>query len=173
MAGLSEAVNEAIKDPNEAKASYGIELEWLSGTRSKVRTLPMQLGNHKINRSFDFEIDEPNQLLGINSAPNPAEYLLGGLAGCMCVTFMAGATLKGIQIESLKIQIKGDLDLSYFFGLKSDTHAGFPELNIQFIIDGDGTKEQYSALIEKVRNHSPNFCTINNAVSCKTGFLDD
>lgn len=164
IAGISEAANEIKENPVEANAKYGIELEWLSGTRSKVRTLPMTIGEHKVVRDFEFQIDEPNQLLGINSAPNPAEYLLGGLAGCLCVTFITGATLKGVQIESLKIQIKGNLDLSYFFGIKEDSHAGFPQLEVNFMIDGEGSREQYEQLIEKVKKHSPNFCTIKHQV---------
>ena len=34
-------------------------------------------------RSFSFVIDEPGALGGTNEAPNPVEYLLGSLAGCL------------------------------------------------------------------------------------------
>lgn len=164
IAGLSEFANEVKENTIESKATYGVTLNWESGTKTKVLTKNMVLGNHKIVRDFEFTIDEPTQLLGVNSAPNPAEYMLGGLAGCMAVTFMAGATAMNIQIDKLQLEIDGELDLKGFLGLDSDTNPGFPELKFIFHVKGNGTQEQYNKLIERVTKHSPNFNTIQNEV---------
>ncbi|WP_452599822.1 OsmC family protein [Pontimicrobium sp. MEBiC01747] len=164
IAGLSEFTNE-VKDSNkEGKASYGISLDWVSGTKTKVKTKNMVLGEHKIIRDFEFVIDEPSQLLGVNHAPNPAEYMLGGLAGCMAVTFMAGATAMKIEINKLNIEIDGELDLNGFLGIDKQVNSGFPELKFIFNVQGNGTQEQYNKLIERVMQHSPNFNTIKNEV---------
>lgn len=164
IAGLSEFTNE-VKDNNiEGKAAYGITLDWVSGTKTKVKTKNMVLGNHKVVRDFEFLIDEPSQLLGVNHAPNPAEYMLGGLAGCMAVTFMAGATAMNIEINALKIEIDGALDLSGFLGIDKNINSGFPELKFIFYVKGNGTQDMYNKLIERVTKHSPNFNTIKNEV---------
>ena len=160
IAGLSEFANEVKESPKEGKAKYGIELNWISGTKSVVKTKNMQLGDHKLVRNFEFNIDEPGQLLGINSYPNPQEYLLGGLAGCMAVTFIAGATLMGIRLESLTLEIDGELDLKGFLGVSEDDHIGFPELKYTFNVKGEGTSEQYAQLLERVKRHSPNYSTV-------------
>ena len=165
VAGLSEYTNEVKESTVEGSASYGIELEWVSGTKMNVKTKNMTLGNHKLIRDFNFTVDEPNQLLGVNSAPNPAEYLLGGMAACMAVTFMAGATAMNIEIDMLKLEIDGDLDLQGFLGINEDTNPGFPELKFIFNVKGNGTTAQYNKLIERVQKHSPNFNTIKNEVS--------
>lgn len=164
IAGLSEYTNEVKEKNEEGKASYGIELNWESGTKTVVKTKNMVLGNHKLIRDFSFIIDEPTQLLGVNCAPNPAEYMLGGLAGCMAVTFMAGATAMNINIDQLKLEIDGELDLKGFLGIDSNTNPGFPELKFIFHVKGNGTQEQYNKLIERVTMHSPNFNTIKNEV---------
>jgi uncharacterized OsmC-like protein len=164
IAGLSEYANEVKENNIEGKASYGIELNWESGTKTVVKTKNMVLGNHKLIRDFSFTIDEPTQLLGVNCAPNPAEYMLGGLAGCMAVTFMAGATAMNINIDQLRIEIDGELDLKGFLGINTGTNPGFPELKFIFHIKGNGTQEQYNKLIERVTKHSPNFNTIKNEV---------
>jgi len=164
IAGLSEYANEVKENNIEGKASYGIELNWESGTKTTVSTKNMTLGSHKIVRDFNFIIDEPTQLLGVNSAPNPAEYMLGGLAGCMAVTFMAGATAMNINIDQLKLEIVGELDLKGFLGIDQSTNSGFPELKFIFHVKGNGTQEQYNKLIERVTMHSPNFNTIKNEV---------
>ena len=164
ISGLSEFANEVKESPKEGKAKYGIELNWISGTKSVVKTKNMQLGGHRLVRNFEFNIDEPGQLLGINSYPNPQEYLLGGLAGCMAVTFIAGATLMNIRLESLSLEIDGELDLQGFLGLNPDVNPGFPELKFIFHVEGNGTQEQYEKLMERVTMHSPNYNTIKNEV---------
>lgn len=164
IAGLSEYANEVKEQNIEGKASYGVELNWESGTKTKVSTKNMKLGNHKLIRDFEFAIDEPNELLGINSAPSPAEYMLGGMAGCMAVTFMAGATAMNIQIDQLKLEIDGELDLQGFLGLNAEVNPGFPELKFIFHVKGNGTQEQYEKLMERVSRHSPNYNTIKNEV---------
>lgn len=164
IAGLSEFVNEVKEDNQEAKATYGIILNWESGTKTTISTKNMVLGRHKLVRDFNFTIDEPTQILGLNSAPNPAEYLLGGLAGCMAVTFLAGATAMDIKIDQLQLEIDGKLDLKGFLGIDPDTNSGFPELKFIFHVKGNGTQEQYNKLMDRVTKHSPNFNTIKNEV---------
>ena len=95
-----------------------------------------------------------------SSYPNPQEYLLGGLAGCMAVTFIAGATLMGVRLESLSLAIDGELDLKGFLGINDDEHVGFPELKYAFTVKGEGTEEQYAQLLERVKRHSPNYSTV-------------
>ena len=164
IAGLSEYANEVKQDDSQSKATYGVTLNWESGTKTQISTKNMVLGNHKLIRDFNFTIDEPTQLLGVNCAPNPAEYMLGGLAGCMAVTFMAGATAMDIKIDKLQLEIDGELDLKGFLGLNGDSDVGFPELKFIFNVEGNGTQEQYNSLLERVQKHSPNFNTFKNEV---------
>ena len=164
ISGLSEFANEVKDSPIEGKAKYGVELNWISGTRSVVKTKNMKLGEHKLVRDFQFEIDEPNQMLGINCAASPAEYLFGGLAGCMAVTFMAGATAMDISIDSLKLEIDGELDLQGFLGTDENSPVGFPEIKYIFHVKGNGTQEQYQKLMDRVAKHSPNFNTVKSEV---------
>ena len=164
ISGLSEFANEIRERNIESKATYGVKLNWESGTKTTVSTKNMILGEHKIIRDFNFTIDEPTQLLGVNSAPNPTEYMLGGLAGCMAVTFMTGATAMNIEIDKLELEIDGELDLMGFLGLNDNSTVGFPELKFIFNVKGNGTQEQYNTLLERVSKHSPNYNTIKNEV---------
>ena len=164
IAGLSEYANEVKENNLEGRATYGVVLDWVSGTKTKVKTKNMVLGNHKLVRDFEFTIDEPTQLLGVNCAPNPAEYMLGGLAGCMAVTFMAGASLMNIEVDHLQLEVDGELDLRGFLGVDDPIDAGFPELKFVFNVKGNGTEAQFNTLMERVMKHSPNFNTMKNEV---------
>jgi uncharacterized OsmC-like protein len=164
ISALSEFSNEVIEHPAEAKAKYGVNLKWQSGTKSKISTKTMELGNHRSIRSFEMGMDEPRSLLGLNTAPNPQEYLMAGLAGCMSVVFMAGAALMNIKIESLQIDIDGELDLTGFLHSDSDTTAGLPQIDYTIRVKGTGTEEDYQSLITRITRHSPNYATLANPV---------
>jgi len=164
-AALSEFVNEVVNAPEEGLMSYGIEIDWESGTRTRTQTKPMLVGPHRVSRSFEWKADEPRQLMGNNHGPNPQELLLSGLGSCMMVSFIAGATAEGIQLESVKLDFEGVLDLRGFFGLGTNATVGFPELNYTLHVSGDGTPEQFEALHQRAISHSPNAQTIVNPVN--------
>lgn len=163
-AALSEFVNEVSASPEEGLISYGIEIDWESGTRTRTHTKPMLVGPHRVSRSFEWKADEPRQLMGNNHGPNPQELLLSGLGSCMMVSFIAGATAEGIQLESVKIDFDGVLDLRGFFGLGTNATVGFPEISYTLHVTGDATSEQFEELHRKAIAHSPNAQTIENPV---------
>ena len=166
-AALSEFVNEVSDKPEEAMMTYGIEINWESGTRSRTETKPMMVGPHHVSRSFVWKADEPRQLMGNNHGPNPQELLLSGLGSCMMVSFIAGATAAGIQLETMRIDFDATLDLRGFFGLGTNSTVGFPEIRYQIHVTGDATPEEFEALHRKAVTHSPNAQTILNPVPLK------
>lgn len=164
VSGLSEFVNEVKDQCEQSDIKYGVHIDWVSGTRTKATVQNITLGGQRLVRNFSFEIDEPNQLLGLNSNPTPQEYLMAGVAGCMSVTFVAGATLLGIILESLRIEISGEIDLSGFLGIECLQPTGFKEFTCNIIVSGNGTSEQYEVLRQRVMKHSPNYASMVNGV---------
>jgi len=171
VSGLSEYANEVREFPVEGQTKWGVELNWVSGTRMEVKTLPMQLGEFKLSRNFNFEVDEPTQLGGINCAANPQEYLMTGVVSCIAVTFMAGATANQIAIDSLKMQLKGEINLQGFLGLNNEQHAGFQELELDIIVKGEGSQEDFDNLLNQVKKYSPNFNNMQNEVRIKPNLV--
>jgi len=151
--------------PEEAISRYGITAEWEGGVNSTIHTHDQQVGSKLVPKNFEFKVGEPDELLGDNSRPTPQDYLLGGLAGCMMVGFVAGATKRNINLNHVKLQIMGYLDLAGFLNVNEESPIGFPKLNFQFEVDGNGTSEQYDEIIESVQKFSSNYRTISDAVS--------
>ncbi|MBW0159440.1 OsmC family protein [Sedimentimonas flavescens] len=163
-AALSEFVNEVQNTPEEAVMEYGIEINWESGTRSRTETKAMKVGPHQVSRSFSWKSDEPRQLMGNNHGANPQELLLSGLGSCMMVSFIAGATAAGIQLESVRIDFDATLDLRGFLGIGSNATVGFPEIRYTIHATGDASEEEFAELHRKSVAHSPNAQTILNPV---------
>ena len=172
ISGLSEFTHEVKDDSGEALLCTGVKLDWQNGTRMNVATRSMYLGPHRVIRDFGFAIDEPRQLLGLNSAPNPQEYLLGALAGCMAVVYTIGASLLEVHLESLQIQIDGKLDLRGMMGLADDVPVQLQDVSYVIRVQGDGTGEQYEALHERVKRYSPNYNAFINPINLKSGTVE-
>lgn len=166
-AALSEFVNEVRDTPHEAVMDYGINITWESGTRSRVEAKPMHVGGHRVSRKFSWKADEPRQLMGTNHAANPQELLLSGLGACMMVSFLAGASAKGIQIETLEIDFEASLDLRGFMGIEANSAVGFPEIQYTIHVTGDASAEAFETLHRASVVHSPNAQTILNQVALK------
>lgn len=162
---LSEFANEVRESPEEGTVSYGVQLAWESGTRSRAEAKTMAVGRHRVCRSFTWKVDEPRQLLGTNHGPNPQELLLSGLGACIMVSFLAGATAMGLQIESLSVDIDAELDLHGFLGLETNKPTGFSGVRYRIAVAGDGTPEQFEALRALAIAHSPNANALTRGVA--------
>lgn len=164
-AGLAELADEINRDPAQGRVSYGVGLEWRSGMRAQVEALPMQVGDQRVSRGMRWEIDEPRQLGGSNHAPNPQEYLLGGLAGCLMVGFMVGASVRGIQIERLAIEVHAGLDLAGFLGVREDAPVALDGVCYTMTVAADASEAVLEELRELAQAHSPNAMSLLHGVA--------
>ena len=163
--GLAQYIELITKQKEEAISAYGITAEWLGGTKTRVSTHNQQIGSTEVVKNFDFTIDEPNELLGRNSFPTPQDYLLGGMAGCMMVGFVVAASTKDIKLDSVKLTIKGALNLRGFLNVDAAAPIGFDKIEFNFDVQGSGTKEQYNEIIKNVQHFSPNYRTITDSIN--------
>ncbi len=164
LAAVSELVNEIRESPDEGIADYAVQLDWQTGTRCQVRTQAMSLGPHKVNRNFAWTIDEPRQLGGTNHGPNPQEVLLSGLGSCLMVAYIIGASVLGVRLESLSLQVSGSIDLRGFFGIGEDPPVGFSGLSYRVEVTSDATEAQLQLLHKQVQERSPNRRTLAEGV---------
>lgn len=164
LEALGEYVELITNKPVEAIAALGITANWKGGVTTEITTHSKKIGSTLVEKQFKYLIDEPNELLGNDLHPNPQDYILGGMAGCMMVGFVAGATAKGIKLEHVSLTIVGELDLRGFLEVSPDASVGFETLQFNFIVKGSGIQEDYDAIAEHVRKISPGYNTIANPV---------
>ncbi len=159
------AYTQVITDhPEQAISEYGIVAEWRGGVHSEIRTLNQYIGGKEVVKDVSFHVGEPKELLGNNAYPTPQDYLLGGMAGCMMVGFVASASARNIKLDEVKLTIKGALNLRGFLNVDADAPVGFAEVQFNFAVKGDGSQAQYDEIIAGVQQSSPNYRTISDAV---------
>jgi uncharacterized OsmC-like protein len=162
---LQAVVREVGQDPSKGKVEFRVRSAWKGGTRSEASVDYFTLGGQRIPRTFKIAADEPMELLGQNSAPNPQELLMTALNACIMVGYVAGAAVNGIALEKLEIETTGELDLRGFLGIDDSVKPGYDSLNYVVRIKGNGTPEQFEAIHENVIKTSPNYFNVSRPVT--------
>jgi len=164
LGALQEIVQAIGLDPGKAQADFCVKTKWLGQTRSEASVDTLVLGGETIPRGYKICIDEPLQLLGQNTAPNPQEMLMAAFNACITVGYVAGAAVSGITLEKLEIETRGSLDLRGFLGLDDKIKPGYDKIQYTVRMKGNGTLEQYREIHEKVMKTSPNYFNLSQPV---------
>jgi uncharacterized OsmC-like protein len=154
---LDQVIETVTRDPAAALVSFRVSTEWTGQTRSRSSVESYTIGGSEVPRRFTIDADEPVELLGSNSAPNPQELLMSALNACMMVGYVAQAAVRGIRLDACRIETSGELDLRGFLGLADDVPPGYRQLNYVAHISGDGTAEQFAEIHQAVMQTSPNY----------------
>ena len=150
VVSLAKKISE---EPHVADTTWCAEVNWDGGLRSSA----------KVREFTPSKSDEPEQLGGSNTGPNPVEQILGALGSCLAVGYAANATAAGITIKDMKIEVEGKLDLHTFLGLK-DGNAGFSDIKVRVKLDSDADPDALQALHDRVTGTSPVGHTLGRAI---------
>ena len=161
---LSQVIEAIQSDPAKGLVQFTVRSAWKGQARSETSINSYRLGGSEVRRNFKIAIDEPFELLGENTAPNPQETLMAALNACMIVGYVAGAAIKGIRLNKLEIETCGELDLRGFLGLDPNIRPGYESLRYVVRIKGDGTAEDFQAIHENVMKTSPNYFNITRPI---------
>lgn len=136
--------------------------ELANGTFEATSVLGKQLDVQASTRQFTFNIDEPAGLGGTDIAANPVEYVLASLGACQAIVYRALSSLKGIQLDSVTVKTKGNLDLNGFLGLDKNTRPGFNKVEFETILVSDEAPEKLFNLSKQVEALCPVLDIISN-----------
>jgi uncharacterized OsmC-like protein len=157
LQALEEVVDAINQDAGCAAVAFRVKTEWQGQTRSESVVEGYRIGGKEVARRFTIAADEPHELLGANSAPNPQELLMSAVNACMTVGYVAQASVRGITLDACTIETDGELDLRGFLGLDDKVPAGYRRINYTVTLKGDGTREQFEDIHRAVMATSPNY----------------
>jgi uncharacterized OsmC-like protein len=164
LTALGEAVEAIEGDAKQAIVGFDVVTRWKGQTRSETIVEGYTMGGDRIARSHKIVADEPRELLGGDSAPNPQELLMAAFNACITVGYVAGASVKGITLDSLEIRTRGELDLRGFLGLSDAVAPGYEAVDYEVLIKGNGSPEQFEEIHETVLKTSPNYFNISRPI---------
>jgi len=170
-AALRETMTAIKADPRKGIARFGAKTVWKNGFLSESTIDGWSLGGERLPKQFTIQIDEPRELLGEDSSPNPQEYLMAAMNSCMLNTFVAVCSMLDVTLESLEFESHGELDLRGFLGLDSAVPAGYEQIHYTIRVKGNGTPEQYRKAHEAMIATSPNYYNINKAIQLESELI--
>ncbi|GEL17937.1 OsmC family protein [Pseudonocardia asaccharolytica] len=159
---LGSLINRVKEEPEKGQTVWTATTRWDKGFRSEATI-----------RSHTVPMDEPMQLGGSDTAPNMVEMVLGAYGCCLTTGFVANAGMLGIELESVDINLAGDLDLQGFFGLKppEECPPGYTEVRAEINLNAPkATEEQLKQLYDSVIATSPVGNIITRPVKVVTEF---
>jgi len=124
--------------------TYKAQIKWVEGTKVETKI-----------REFTVSIDEPLELRGTNTAPNPVELLLAALGGCIVLTYWGYAKKFGIEIEDLVINLEGDMIPGGWIDEKGRERRGFKQIRYEVQIKTKATEEKVLQLHKLVEEKCP------------------
>lgn len=166
---LGQAVEAITEESAVGQFRFRAETEWTVALRC-VTTIDDfdQAGERVHTQEFVIEGDEPEQILGKRTAPNAVELLLAALGSCLSVGYAANAAAMGIELDDLRFELEGDVDLRGFLGISEDVRAGYSSVTCTAYIDADASEEELAELRDRVETTTPLMDSITNAVRLET-----
>ena len=147
---------------------------WIEGAhnRSTIQAF-YGAGQEDATRTEAFTVDagEPAVLLGTDTGPNPAEYLLHALAACLTTSLVYVAAARGVHLTKVESTLEGDMDVRGALGLDDDFRNGFTQIRVNFHVEGDAPEEKLRAVVERAQQRSAVFDMVTNGVPVDVGVV--
>jgi putative redox protein len=109
------------------------------------------------NGTHTWRADEPADLGGDNTGPNPYDLLLGALAACTTITLSMYTKRKGINMTSLSVEYSYDKVHADDCEVCEDDHVGMIDrVTSRIFIDGDfdeSTRERLVGIAQRCPVH--------------------
>lgn len=162
VTALFETID-AVKANHEiAQFQFRAQNRWMGGDHNHSTIEGFHGACQEMMHAQVFALDngEPSVLLGADRHPNPVEYVLHALIGCLTTTMVYHAAARGIAIDSIDSQLAGDLDLRGFLGLSDKVRKGFHTIRVQLRVKSSAP----ASLLRELAKFSPVYDIVSNSL---------
>ena len=159
---------DAIKaEPSLATFQFRARNRWIDGAHNRTTIRDFYAANQEdTSRASEFVLDagEPAILLGTDTGPNPAEYLLHALAACLTTSLVYVAAARGVRLTEVESTLEGDMDVRGALGLDDEYRNGFEQIRVSFRVEGDAPEEKLREIVARAAQRSAVFDMVTNGV---------
>jgi uncharacterized OsmC-like protein len=153
--------------PELARFQFRATNRWIGGAhnRSTIKGF-YAAGGEDTSRAQAWELDagEPAILLGTDTGPNPAEYLLHALAACLTTSIVYVAAARKVELTSVESTLTGDMDVRGALGVDDEPRNGFERITVSFRVTGNAPAEKLREIVERARRRSAVYDIVTNGV---------
>ena len=162
------ATLDAVKaQPELGTFQFRVRNRWIGGAhnRSAIQGF-YAAGGEDASRAEPFELDagEPPILIGTNTGPNPAEYLLHALAACLTTSIVYIAAARKVALTSVESTLTGEMDVRGALGVDDEPRNGFERIGVSFRVTGDAPEEKLREVVRRAQQRSAVYDMVTNGV---------
>lgn len=154
--------------PEIAEFRFRAHNRWIAGSHNRTAIKDFYgAGQEDTSRTEPFVLDagEPAVLLGTDTGPNPAEFLLHALAACVTTSLVYVAAARGVRLTEVESTLEGDINLQGTFGIDTDNYRnGFERIRMTVRVRGDAPPEKLREVVARGRARSAVFDMVTNGV---------
>lgn len=122
-------------------------------------------------RDHSLTIDEPKGIGGSDMGPSPVEVILAALGSCQEITYRAYATAMGIELDSVSVELEGDIDFRGFFAVDDSVRPGYENIRAVVTIESQASPAELGKLRDIVNAHCPVLDILTNPVPVTIDFV--
>jgi len=156
---INKMVEDVKRNPASAKATFYATTNWKSGFHNEAEISNFAVGGAKLKhaKTFKVEGDHPKELLGTDKGPASVEVLLGALGHCISNGWAMYGAMMGVSVESLRLEVEGDIDLQGMMGLPEPgkVRPGYQNIRVTHYVKSKASKEKLEQVKQMAEDLSP------------------
>ena len=169
---LGTVVETIKREPEVAKVTFRVQTNWNSGDGFRVTSTAknFKMGGQTVERekSFTLVSDFPGQMGGKSDGPTVCEMCMASIGSCVSQTIIAYATMMGIQLDSIRVDTEGDMDIRGMTGISDKVRSGAQEFRLNFHLESKtASREELEHLYELGKRFSPAVDTLTHGTTIK------
>ena len=157
--GIGKMMEDVKRDPARARATFKATTFWKSGLHGEAQISDFMLGGGKLKhlKTFRIEGDHPKELLGTDAGATSVELLLAALGHCMAAGWAIYGAYMGVAIESLRVEVEGDIDLQGMLGLPEPgkVRPGYQRIHTTHYVTSRAPREKLEQVKQMAEALSP------------------
>lgn len=176
LESIKQYVSAVQADAHNSKVSFIARSQWAGGTRAHISVQEFLVNGQvasREGRAFQLQSDEPAELGGTDSAPNPVELMAAALCACLTAGIASNAALFEVALEKLEVEVQFEWDMCGVLGLDKSVPNGAQGLHYRVRMRGKPgvSDEQLQRCKETLDRKSAILSTLLNQLSATTEFI--
>lgn len=98
----------------------------------------------------------------VGSDASPVEFFLAAVAGCINSTGYMVAEDMGFDVESLSVDVSGDVDYAAYKGVETDERPGFQAIDVDVAVDADVDEATLATWRDRIEARCPVTDNVDN-----------
>jgi len=173
VVALNESIAAMQEDPGVAAFQFRSSSRWTGGAVVASTFAGYKHDGLYVARSKAHELggDEPVALLGTGTHVSPTGHLIHALSHSFAVTMSYHGAARGVEINSMRIDVEGKLDLQGLLGLDEKVKPGFKSVHLTARIDSPNPSDEVYDLFRYAQGRSPIAATVGQPVGVDWKFV--